>query len=248
MIHRLHRLHRSIRIICVIGGLVFTSCRSQSETPTTNSPASETIVSTTPPFQTKEPDRYRATRTVTIVSSKGETVVTKTLIARDGESRRHDVETAGTQMIYLDVPQGKYVLLADDNVYADLSNESVADAAPDSEDSETSPNRLLHTEDNSTTSYQKLGVEVMDGRSANKYRVVVNNSNAGNVSVSETLMWVDEVLNMPIKSETTSADGTRVTMQLSEIALDVDKSLFQIPENYERVTFNELRKRLNKTD
>jgi outer membrane lipoprotein-sorting protein len=101
----------------------------------------------------------------------------------------------------------------------------------------------LHTDGNSATSYQRLGIEVVDGRNTNKYRVVVNESSAGSVSLSETLIWVDETLNMPIKSETVSADGTRVTMQLLEIVLEVDKSLFEIPENYEKVTFSELRKR-----
>ena len=42
-------------------------------------------------------------------------------------------------------------------------------------------------------------------------------------------MWIDEALRMPIRSETKSSDGTRVTMELSEIELEVDKDLFQSP-------------------
>ncbi len=33
-------------------------------------------------------------------------------------------------------------------------------------------------------------------------------------------------------------------MELSQIALEVDQSLFRIPEGYEKITFTELRKRL----
>jgi hypothetical protein len=48
---------------------------------------------------------------------------------------------------------------------------------------------------------------------------------------------------MPIKSETKS-NGIHVTMEISEIKLEVDKSLFTIPQGYQKVTFTELRKRL----
>jgi outer membrane lipoprotein-sorting protein len=85
---------------------------------------------------------------------------------------------------------------------------------------------------------------VIAGRNANKYRIVVNSPAPANVSQSETLMWIDETLQMPIKSETKSADGTRVTMEVSEIKLEAGKDLFTIPEGYKKLTFNELRKRL----
>ena len=248
MIHRSHRLHRSVGIICVICGWLFLSaCRSQTETAATDKPLTEVTVSSTPPFQTKEPDRYRATRTVTIVSSNGETVATKTSIARDGDLRRQTLETDGYEMIYLDLAEGRFVLLPAESVYANLADET-AHTVPDGEDSDFSPDRLLHSDSSPTSSYQTLGKEVIDGRGANKYRVAVNSSSAGSVSQSETLIWIDEALNMPIKSETTSPDRTRVTMQLSEIALEVDRTLFQIPEGYEKVTFKEIRKRLKKSE
>jgi outer membrane lipoprotein-sorting protein len=57
-------------------------------------------------------------------------------------------------------------------------------------------------------------------------------------------MWIDEALQMPVRSETKSADGTRVTMELSEIRLEVDKNLFTIPGDYKKLAFSELRKRL----
>ena len=242
-------LTRSTAVLLFSLALLFVaSCRSQGDTAATGSPSPETLVSSTPPFQTKEPDRYRATRTITIVNGSGETVVTKSSIAKDGELRRHDSEMVGKKMVYLDVPQGKFVLLPDDNLYADLANETALNSGQEADQSELSPERLLHSDANSHSSYQKLGTEVLEGRNANKYRVVVNSSSPENVRLSETLIWIDEALNMPIKSETNSSDGTRITMEISEIALDVDKSLFEIPDSYEKVTFTELRKRLRKTD
>ncbi len=217
--------------------LVIASCRSQSETLTTSgNQSSDTVVSSTPPFQTKEPEHYHAVRTITTVNAAGETLVTKTSLVRDGEMRRHE----SGKIVYIDVPEGKFVLLPAEKLYADLTEESRINA---DKDEEISPEGLLH-EDSESTSYQKLGGESIGGRNTNKYRIVVNNSAAPNVSQSETVMWVDEALQMPVRSETKSAGGTRVTMELSEIKLEVDKDLFKIPKDYQKLTFSELRKRL----
>jgi len=224
--------------------LCLTACKSQSDPANSANAPSETIVSSTPPFKTKEPERYRATRIITINSPNGEATVTKTSIARDGDLRRHESETNSKVVAYLDLPEGRFVLLPDAKVYADLATEAaVSTAGAD----EITPDRLLHT-DTESTSYQKLGSELIGGRKATKYHVVVNSSTAGNVTRSETLIWIDEVLNMPIRSETKSSDGTRITTELADISLEIDKQLFQIPEGYEKIAFTEFRKRLTTLD
>ena len=226
--------------VCVVL-LAVASCRSQNESVTSATPSPDTIVSSTPPFQTKEPERYSAVRTITAVSAEGQTVVTKTAVARDGESRRHESAVGSRTVVYLDVPEGKFVLLPDEKVYANATDESRISADPNEEGLESSTDALLHTDAESTT-YQKMGNEVIGGRNTNKYRIVVNSTAPANVSQSETLMWIDEALQMPIRSETKS-DGTHITMEISEIKLDVDKSLFTIPGDYRKVTFTELRRK-----
>ena len=226
------------KCLCVIL-LLFAACRSQNEPATPQNVATENIISATPPFKTKEPERYSATRTITTVTPEGKTTVTKTLIARDGEMRRNE----SGKVTYLDLPDGRFILLPDDKVYADLATETNTD---DNEE-EVSPERLLHDEP-ANTSYQKIGTELIDGRNTQKYRILVNNSTPESVSQSEALIWIDEALNMPIRSETASADGTKITMELSNVALDVERRVFQIPDDYKKVAFSELRKRLRKTD
>ncbi len=232
-----------LRLVAVCMVLLVASCRSQNESLTNSAPSPDTMVSSTPPFKTKEPERYRAVRTITAINAEGQTLVTKTSVARDGDSRRHDSTTTAKTIVYLDVPEGKFVLLPDEKVYADVTDESQISADSNEEGLESSPDALVHADEGST-SYQKLGNEVVAGRNANKYRIVVNSPAPANVSQSETLMWIDEALQMPIKSETKSADGTRVTMEVSEIKLDVDKSSFSIPKDYQKLNFTELRKRL----
>lgn len=219
----------------VCASLVFLAgCRSQTEptTRTQNTPA-EVVVSSTPPFQTKEPERYRATRTITITTAAGKTIVTKTLIAKDGERRRNESD----ESVYLELPEGRFVLVPEEKVYAGVV------AEPDmNTDEQVSPESLLHA-DTGTTSYQNLGNEVIDGRNTNKYRVLVNSSDTENVGLSETLIWIDDALKMPVRSETTSPDGTRIQMELSDLKLEVESQLFQIPEDYEKISFSELRRR-----
>jgi outer membrane lipoprotein-sorting protein len=218
--------------------LACASCRTANESAPNEAPATGTTVSTTPPFQTKEPDRYRATRTITISTPNGETIVTKTAIAKDGPLRREEPQDASPRVVYLEVIEGRFVLLPDARVYAAATPD---DAEPDTEDN--SPDRLLHLEPINTT-YQSLGTETIAGRSAQKYRIVVNSSASENVTPNETLMWIDETLNMPIRSETKSADGARTTMELSDIMFNPDNALFQIPTGYEKIAFGELHKQL----
>lgn len=231
---------RKALICSFVALLMVASCRAQNGSPATNNPPSDTVVSTTPPFQTREPERYRATRTITNVTADGKKKVIKHLIAKDGEMRRLEVHLDSGTLILLDGSQGKFVVLPGEKIYADQA----ADVPGTWYEGENSPERLLHIDiDNS--SYQKLGTESISGRNTEKYRVVVNGANAGNVSSSETLIWIDDALHMPIRSDTKSSDGSRSTMELSEISLEVDKNLFQIPADYKKITRAELVKRLS---
>ena len=230
-------------LIVVSLALLTISCRSQSNSTPNDNSTTEPHVSSTPPFQTKEPDRYRAIRNVTVVAANGQTVTTKNLIARDGELRRAESQVASKTIAYVERPEGRFVLLPGEKIYAEVASDSSLPASEDDDALERSPEGLLHAE-TGNTSYQTLGKEAIGGRNANKYRVIVNAPSAGNVSVSETLIWIDDVLRMPIKSETKSSDGTRVSMELTDISVEVGKVLFQIPKDYQKVMFAEFRKRL----
>src|SRR5260221_340402 len=71
-------------------------------------------VSSVPPFSTREPARYQATRIITSVDgdSSQPPNVTRSLIARDGDKRRevYDSDT-DLQTSYLEIPPGSFVLL-----------------------------------------------------------------------------------------------------------------------------------------
>ncbi|HET9477700.1 MAG TPA: hypothetical protein VFO72_00050 [Pyrinomonadaceae bacterium] len=223
--------------------LLIASACSQNQNVSTDTNTNETVVSSIPPFATREPERYSAKRTITTVTAAGETVVTKNSIARDGERRRDEHELASQRVVYLTLPEGRFLLLPEQRTYAESTIATPVQTPGNLEETDSSPDRLLHTEP-IATSYRRMGAETIGGRATQKYRVIVNSSTDANVSVSESFIWIDEALHMPIRSETTSRDGKRVTMELSDIALDVDGNLFQIPDGYEKITILELRKRL----
>ena len=223
--------------------LLTISCRSQSNSVANDNSSNDTVISSTPPFQTREPDRYRAFRTVTILAANGQTITTKNLIARDGDLRRNESQVGSKQIAYLEAPEGKFVLLPQEKIYAEVTPDTDLPTEKSDDALERSPEGLLHAE-TGNSSYQRLGDEAIGERRTAKYRVTVNAVSAPNVSVSETLIWIDDALKMPVKSETKSADGTRVSMELSEIALEVDRNLFNVPGDYKKLSFADFLKRL----
>src|SRR5262249_41217135 len=158
---------------------------------------------------------------ITFTDPSGSAITQKTTIARSEIFRREETENndSGT-IVFLESDRGRFVLLPEAKVYSELTDTSPIDPT----EFESSPERLLHP-DTFVTSYQKLGSEMVSGRNTTKYRVAVNTATGSNVSPSDTLIWIDESLAMPVKSETTASDGSHVTMELSNIALEVDKNL-----------------------
>src|SRR5258705_13129275 len=153
--------------------------------------------------------------------------------------RREEDEAGGARrVVYLDLPDGQFVLLPEEKIYAELADDQRTDSP--TQPLESSTERLLHIEP-INTSYQKLGAELLNGRNSIKYRVIVNTSAPGSASNTETLIWIDETLGMPIKSETSAADGSRTTTELSTVSLEVDNNLFQIPAGYEKVEQDRIR-------
>ena len=235
-------VHRSAFLLLSLCLLAITSCRTASELTPSETPATDTVVSIIPPFKTREPDSYSAMRTITTSGPQGEKIVESMLIGRDGPIRREESGSNESRIVYLDSPEGRFILWPEGRVYAARGGDSPGTSAAETEDD--SPDRLLHTEPSATTTYQALGTETVAGRNAAKYRVTVNNSRTESVNANETLIWIDDTLNMPIKSEMRSRNGLIVVTELSDIKSPPDKQLFQIPTGYEKIPFSALQKQL----
>jgi len=238
-----------------------TSCnRSGSESNTSggasngNATTASDNTSKTPPFATKEPERYEATMVVTgnlggdtpVIPGVSNLLSKEVRIARDGDRRRVDYELIpGARMSDLQIPAGHYMLLHSKKMYAEVKPGDSADltAAVRNLPSDFSPDKLIN-ESSPGANYEKLGTEVLNGRTTTKYRVTTKGKGEGSGMATETIVWVDESLGMPIKSETVStgdrARGSKVTMELRDIKQEVDHARFELPKDYKKVTSNEI--------
>src|SRR5215207_3802474 len=94
-----------------------------------NSTASADNTSKTPPFSTKEPERYEATMVVTgslggdtpVIPGVSNLLTREIKIARDGERRRVDYELIpGAKMTDLQIPAGHFMLLHSKKMYSEV--------------------------------------------------------------------------------------------------------------------------------
>lgn len=227
-----------------------------------NSAAGSTTVadetSTTPPFSTKEPERYQATMVIT--SSLGEQsnipgmsqLTTKEmLIARDGERRRVDMELVpGMRAAYLQTATARYLLLPARKVYAEFKQGGEGGASEPSKNpsSDFSPDALLNQSIGGAR-YEKLGAENVSGRATVKYRVTMTGKTGEAKSVTtESLIWIDDALGMPVKSETTMSGtgsaNSKYSMELRDIKQDVDQSVFELPTDYTKVDYKDIQRQI----
>jgi outer membrane lipoprotein-sorting protein len=217
-------------------------------------PTNSGEVFSAPPFATKEPDRYQAMRVITTVVSEPDGVqaepkVTRVAIARNGDKRREDYDAdTDFRTSYLEIPEGTFVVLYAKKVYAEIkaSGNAAAPSQPVGEQSDSGADfslDILLNEANSAR-YEKLGSENLDGHTVTKYRVTGATGRNETAATTVTLIWIDEALAIPIKSETEVSDGShrsKVTTELRDIQLQVDLKLFALPPDFKRVETAQLR-------
>jgi len=212
-------------------------------------PAKTTEFRSVPPFSTKEPERYQAMRIITSVEYKDAsgssplTTIGKTLIARDGDKRREEYDSgSGKTLVYLEIPDGHFIISPAHKVYADLNaaggeNNTGPLALPGTPD--FSPERLLN-ETPSVARYENLGGERINERNTTKYRVTARDTNNGAGYASVTLIWIDDALGLSVRSETSSTAGEHpatLTVELRDLKETVDPRIFELPKDYRKVDY-----------
>lgn len=201
---------------------------------------SEVVTSKTPPFSTKEPLRYQALRVITTSEASGGTTVTSTtLIARDGPNRRQEsVLDNGERVVYLETLEGRHLVLPSLKIFAAVTGPGLEQFEAEED---LSPEKAL-SEDPFQARYQRLGNEILLGRSTVKYKVTVETG-----ARAETIIWIDESIGMPVRSETSYSDAehsAKTIMELKDIKLQVDPELFRFPSDYQRVSSAEVFQKL----
>jgi hypothetical protein len=229
----------------VVIAVSFLACNRQAS-PTPNSSSAKPTVASSPPFTTREPERYRGIRITTIERSGADPFhgTTTTTIARNGINRREEYEAnSGLRLVYLENATGRFVLLPSAKMYANLDEvqSSIGLTPSETDINASAADALLNQVDNEAT-YEKLGVEELNGRTVSKYRVTHRTGNSTSADAT-TLIWIDEALGMPVRSENSSGssdDTFKVITEWRNIELEVDRKIFELPKDYQQVTHRTL--------
>ena len=235
-LHQRDRLRVQRLLSYTLCFLLIVSCRGYR---TSNNQVADSriTISSSPPFSTKEPERYQATRITTNSGGASATRATRVFIARDGQNRREEYDEGA--LVYLETTTGRFALLPEKKIFVGLdSGTEELHAVLKSEDSYMNSPESLLSQTTGRVSYERLGPETLSGRATTKYRVTSGGSSKENETNSVTLIWIDDLLGMPVRSETTStnSDGeSKLIIEMHDVRQDVDARLFQLPSDYKEV-------------
>ena len=168
----MHLLSRRISLgVFLIINLVLTgaACRRAAESNANgnaNASAKADELRATPPFPTREPARYQATRIVSGSLDASTQTTQETFVARDGEKRREEMlMMPGVKVTYLQLSSGRYLLYPAKKLYAEIKLNGSAGAASTAQGvpSDFAPDRLVKGA-HIGARYEKLGAEEVNGR------------------------------------------------------------------------------------
>jgi len=193
----------------------------------------------------KEPERYSVAMTISIQETASEApapMLTQQLsLAKLGADRRWTFVFPAPlgQIVYLEKSGLKYLVLFERKQYVELS----ADAMGFQLGNVLTPHSIA--ERLKPGQYEKLGLEPVNGRTANKYRLI----GAGGASAqTDGLIFVDQETGLPLRSEMNAAapSGTksRVIVEARDVQLNPDRAQFDVPVGMKKVTQQEARQQI----
>lgn len=207
--------------------LISSACRffqtANSDTP---KPFTPEEIKSEIPFSTKEPEIFQAEIVITANNQEN-----KKFVARNGSNRRFDYNSGAKNQVSVLQTDKIYTLLTDKKIFMEtVLTENVS--AP-----ENLTGELLNAKTDAT--FTKTGAE----NNLTQYRV--NFGDAENAK-SETLVFVDETINLPIKQEFYSLEGGQktltMTIELRNFKAEAANDLFAVPKDYRKVSAEEFRK------
>lgn len=181
------------------------------------------------PFPTKEPDIYRAQ---IVISTGG--IERRIFTARKGAASRIDYDYGTPRQKTVIRADSEYVISERLQIYAETAS-AIAEK-PESELANDVTSSLLSRK--SYTTYENLGRE----NGLTKYRASSDENKLG-----ETIIFVDEANAFPVRHEFygIGADNRKVlqyTVEVRDLALEADESLFAIPAGFRRVQLAEFKR------
>jgi len=180
-----------------------------------SSSSSETGSTSGVAINTREPDKYSATLTFSLETEGGEKAIgiasLSVQVARNGDDRRLEFKLPdGTPLVYLDHNNHHYAIVPGRKQYAELTQEATGIQMHKL----LTPGQLV--EDlKGVKGVERAGEEVMNGRTADKYRYGAStntNTKAGEVK-AEAFVYVDKETGLPLRAELGQKKSRRAQRQ-----------------------------------
>lgn len=190
----------------------------------------------------KEPDRYSAAMTISSQEASDATSAMPTLqftFTRIDSDRRWDfaLSAPSGHVVYLEKSGLKYLILLDRKQYVEVSPSEFG----------VDPGRALAANSIAATvkdraQFETLGVEPVNARTARKYRFEEAGARA------DGAIYIDLETGLAVRSElntkTSDGGGIRVMVEASDLQLNPDRSLFDVPAGMKKVSVQEAKSQI----
>lgn len=230
-----------------------TNTNANMSVNTNSTPANANLSAATRGIATREPERYRATLTLSAETEGGQkTIGIPTLsaeVARNGADRRVSFKLPdGSDFIYLE-KGGLHIAIAPARKqYAELTPEATGFQLHKL----MTPGQLASRLEN-LKGVERVGEETVTGRVAEKYRYATTRSTqAGEVS-AEAFVFVDKETGLPLRAElfteasgnVQGVKGAKIVAEMKDISTTVDNSLFEVPAGFAKVPPEQVKQQIN---
>lgn len=226
---------KSLKFFLFFTLLFCSSCKYLQNSSNSNSSSNQTSVSETETdevYPTKEPETFQAE----IVEKTEDNEVEKTFIAKSGQRFLVKKDQIGT----LKVDANKsYAINFTKKIYAETEEKFDEIKEPTEETlQQFLTNEWLNQK--SDAKFENLGEE----NGLKKFQAKFD--------ASETLIYYDENLKLPVKQEFYSVEGEQKSLlfsiSLENIKFIVDENWFEVPKDFRKVSIEEFRKNLHENE
>jgi len=237
---------------CSTAGNTTTTTNSNSEpNPPASTSSTGSATETTTPFEAREPDRYIVTTRLSIQPTgntpQANVPPLQFTFARLTADRRISFKLPDPvgEVVYLEKAPLKYLIFPARNQYVELDPEELGFQLGSVMSPASVVERLKER-----MQYERMGTEMLNGRTAVKYRfrgAADTRTQVGTVE-ADSIVYVDQETGLPLRSEvdtmTSSGAGARVVTEADNLDLRPDPALFEVPIAMKRVTSTELKEQV----
>jgi hypothetical protein len=230
-----------------------TASVNTSNTSNTSNANTASLNTTGTPIETREPDQYSATVSMKAETTGSQSVTLPALsadFARNGANQRVSIKVGNDQIIYLDRPDRRYVILPNRKQYAELDAQSTGFDVPKL----MTPAQII-SQVKSVSGCENAGEETFGGRNAVKYRCAAatkTGTQAGDVK-DESFIYVDKETGLPLHSESNisssgnvgGASAVKIITEMSNIQTSVPANTFDVPTGLSKIDANQVRSQVD---